>query len=179
MAASIGWLHRCDVASLRRVGRTAICTYLYPGYLFLRRCRPGGLYAPLARPLGVAPGSPATPRTSPRSTAQAATWARDENPSLPRMLLTWMLAAPSAITSASAIWRLVWPRAISSATSRSRGVRGSADSIVVPAVEDSAGASNGSWVNAQVIVSSGDVASPCRHRAVKRSSPSAARAAAT
>src|SRR5581483_9442895 len=68
-----------------------------------------------------APGPRPGPGVQPD--AQAATWARELNPSLARMFATCLAAVAGLITSSSAMALLLCPAAISATISRSRGVR--------------------------------------------------------
>src|SRR6185437_16416177 len=87
-------------------------------YQFVQRPPPGGHAAYVARAAYVGqrwvPGS--------RSAAQAATWARELKPSLPKILATCRAAVAGLMVSSSAMPRLDRPRAISRAISSSLAV---------------------------------------------------------
>ncbi len=64
----------------------------------------------------------------PARATHAATWAREESPSLSKMCWTWLSAVRSAMMSSAAICLFVRPWAMSTATSRSRAVSRAAES---------------------------------------------------
>ena len=119
----------------------------------------------------------------PVRSSHAVAAAREETPSLDKMLPRWWATVRSLRTSSSAIWRFVLPRATSRSTSASRSVRPPASlrrewPPAAPALDRSAGWFTRAWATASTAhanASSNDSARPPAQAAANVDSPSLVR----